>query len=383
MKRALPENQECAVDVAIIGGGPAGCAVAISLAQSGHSVALLERTNYTKARTGETLPPTVQPLLRELGVWERFLADGHAPAPGLVVEWGGTERYETDHIFNPYGCGWNLDRVKFDRSLYLAARELHGVLTFSEVSRLVCERLASRWQLTFSTNHENFDGAENGKPVVLTARFVVAATGRAGLPALLSRQDRFVVDNLIGVIGAGGPLTSEEAVDPRIRIESVRDGWWYSVPLPDGSHIAVYLSDADLVRKQGGVRAAWQNALEQTSGLKSRCGAAVFLKTDLRVVAANSYCRRIVAGEDYILVGDTACAWDPLSGQGVLRALSEGQLAGQAIAAHLRGDAQALKEYEKRVQKNFVAYLRERGDIYRRETRWRSSPFWSRRHELL
>ena len=193
------------VDVAIIGGGPAGCAVAISLAQLGYRVALLERTNYTKARVGETLPPTVQPVLRELGVWERFLADGHAPAPGLVVEWGGTERFETDHIFNAYGCGWNLDRVKFDRSLYEAARELHGVLAFSEVSRLVCERRAARWELTFSTKHENFDPAENG--FRLSARFVVAATGRAGLPAWLPRQDRLVVDNLLGVIGLCSPLS--------------------------------------------------------------------------------------------------------------------------------------------------------------------------------
>lgn len=55
-----------AADVAIIGGGPAGCAAAISLALSGLRVALLERTSYGPARVGETLPPAVQPLLREL-----------------------------------------------------------------------------------------------------------------------------------------------------------------------------------------------------------------------------------------------------------------------------------------------------------------------------
>ena len=164
----------------------------------------------------------------------------------------------------------------------------------------------------------------------------------------------------------------------------MRHGWWYSAPLPDGSLIAVYLSDADLVRKQGGICAAWENALEQASALKSRAGAAVFPKQldQLRVVAANSYCRRTLAGEDFALVGDTACAWDPLSGQGVLRALTEGQLAGQAIAAHLRGVPHALSEYEKHVQKNFVTYLRERDDIYRKETRWRSSPFWYRRQAM-
>lgn len=81
------------------------------------------------------------------------------------------------------------------------------------------------------------------------------------------------------------PLACEAGGDPRIWIESARHGWWYSAPLPDGSLVAVYLTDADLVREQRGVRAAWQNALEQASGLKSRLGAASLTQVDhLRVV---------------------------------------------------------------------------------------------------
>lgn len=83
-----------------------------------------------------------------------------------------------------------------------------------------------------------------------------------------------------------------------------------------------------------------------------------------------------------MLVGDAACAWDPLAGQGVLRALNEGQLAARAIDDYMRGVRYALKEYEAQVQKNFSRYLQERCEIYRKETRWRSSPFWCRRHEF-
>jgi len=386
------------VDVAVVGGGPAGCAAAISLARLGRRVALLERTVYGASRVGETLPPDVQPLLRELGVWERFLADGHAPAPGLVMRWGGGEPYETDHIFNPYGHGWNLDRVRFDRSLYQAASELEGVSAFSGVSRIVCRRrpegAGGAWLLTFTGRAGNTHAGERGeRSLLLSAHFVVGATGRAAPPFLPPRAGRLVIDNLIGVIGLipprrpPAPHAGEGENDPRIWIESVQDGWWYSVPLPGGSLIAVYLTDADLVRDRGGARAAWRSTLAQTLRPASHPYPGTVTKeaglspADLRVVAAGSYCRRGLVGQDYLLVGDAACAWDPLSGQGVLRALSEGPMAARAIDAYMsERDRGALTTYEERILNNFLTYLRERCETYRRETTWPSSPFWHRRH---
>jgi 2-polyprenyl-6-methoxyphenol hydroxylase-like FAD-dependent oxidoreductase len=387
-------------DVAIIGGGPAGCAAAISLAQTGHSVAMLERTNYREARIGETLSPAVQPLLRELGVWERFLADGHAAAPGLVAHWGGGEPFETDHIFNAYGPGWNLNRLRFDRTLYDAACELEGVTAFSGVSQLSCERRPNgsgdAWLLTFNDGSKKFDegaGDRGRPPLLLSARFIVGATGRAAPPFRLHDPERVVIDQLVGVVGMLAPVESlpslrgEAAGDPRIWIEAAPDGWWYSVPLPGGTLVAVYLTDADLVRLQGGAHAAWQSALVQAPRLKSRLGVTVaakegnLLPDNLRVVAAHSYCRRALVGKDYLLVGDAACAWDPLSGQGVFRALTEGQMAAGAISARLGCfDRGALAEYEAHILKNFDAYLQERCEMYGSETRWPSSPFWRRRH---
>ena len=42
-------------------------------------------------RIGEALPPAAGPLLRDLGVLDRFLADGHLPCYGNVSSWGSDE----------------------------------------------------------------------------------------------------------------------------------------------------------------------------------------------------------------------------------------------------------------------------------------------------
>src|ERR1700678_4774249 len=77
-----------AVDLVVIGGGPAGSATAIALAQLGWSVTILERSHYESTRLGETLPPEIKRPLVALGAWERFLADGPMASPGITAAWG-------------------------------------------------------------------------------------------------------------------------------------------------------------------------------------------------------------------------------------------------------------------------------------------------------
>src|SRR4051812_46129429 len=114
-------------DVAVIGGGPAGAATALRLARDGAAVVLYERSDYRRPRMGETLPPSVNPLLRELGVWDRFAALEPVPSYQTASAWGGPEVAERSFIFSPHGHGWHADRAAFDRMLVEAAADA-GVL---------------------------------------------------------------------------------------------------------------------------------------------------------------------------------------------------------------------------------------------------------------
>jgi hypothetical protein len=55
-------------DIAVVGGGPAGAAAAISAARDGLRVVLLDDRPHSNERPGETLHPGAEPLFRMLGV---------------------------------------------------------------------------------------------------------------------------------------------------------------------------------------------------------------------------------------------------------------------------------------------------------------------------
>ncbi|MDQ3742321.1 MAG: tryptophan 7-halogenase, partial [Actinomycetota bacterium] len=112
-----------AYDVAIAGGGPAGCATAIALRGAGvERVLLAEASTGDGARVGESIPPDTRLVLDRLGVTARFEADGHEPCLGSCSAWGDAELGYNDFLFNPHGHGWHLDRRRFDASLAAEAK---------------------------------------------------------------------------------------------------------------------------------------------------------------------------------------------------------------------------------------------------------------------
>jgi 2-polyprenyl-6-methoxyphenol hydroxylase-like FAD-dependent oxidoreductase len=111
-------------DVIIAGGGPAGAATAIACAQRGLRVRLFERAIFVGHRPGETLHPGIEPLLRQLGLAERFQATVGARHSGIWLSWGGRKQ------FQPYGTdqdgarhGFHVSRTAFDQLLLDYANE--------------------------------------------------------------------------------------------------------------------------------------------------------------------------------------------------------------------------------------------------------------------
>ena len=81
------------IDVCIIGGGPAGSALALRLTQLGWRVLVLERETFPRRRVGESLSPGVSVLFEALGCGDILRHARSLPVQAVSVTWEGGRRF--------------------------------------------------------------------------------------------------------------------------------------------------------------------------------------------------------------------------------------------------------------------------------------------------
>ena len=104
------------------------------------------------------------------------------------------------------------------------------------------------------------------------------------------------------------------------------------------------------------------------------------------IIIRSTASRRLepVATERWLAVGDAASRFDPLSSQGIVKALRSGIFASYAIGDWLiQGDDSGLQRYRRYVTEEFRNYSEMRAKYYCQEQRWPASQFWLRRHQPL
>ncbi|HBL30544.1 MAG TPA: hypothetical protein DD490_27225 [Acidobacteria bacterium] len=358
------------LDALIVGGGPAGAATALALAREGWTVRLVEGSSGAAVRVGETVPPEVRIPLQELGLWERFLAQDHLPSVGNASVWGGSDLGRRDFAFHPYGPGWHLDRGRFDAMLTEAAEGAGAEL--ARLARIVdAVRSGDVWRVTVRAA----DGL-----ALWEARALVDATGRsAALVRKLGGRRRWW-DRMVAVLTCFAPGAGTGAPDAEVLLEAVEDGWWYSAPLPDGSLVTGFFTDADLcgdLHQDG-----WLRALARTGPTRERLRGR--LATGAPVVrSAATVSSDPFDAPAFLAVGDAALACDPLSSQGIVKGMSSGLRAAAALLAERRGRRQALEEERNLFWQGLAEFLGRRASYYGLETRWPASRFWTRRNPGL
>jgi flavin-dependent dehydrogenase len=354
------------LDVAVAGGGPAGCATALMLRAHAPqlSVGVFEASDYGGLRIGECIPPPGRILLEHLGVWGVFEAAGHRPAYGTAAAWGESGLSHNDFIYTGQGRGWHLDRAHFDTMLAREA-EAAGAETFRRVRVLGIDSDGAGWRLRLGSGQQ------------IGARFVVDATGSAAAVARRMGASFVATDRMAGF---GRLFEDRGPSDPRVLVEAFAQGWWYTAGLPGDTRIVVCMTDRAHGRRLGLQRPGpWFSLLETTSQIAPTVeGAQSFGPAVIRTIES----RRLdpPAGSGWLAVGDAASVFDPLSSQGIVKALRSGIFAAYAISDLLLSrDDRGMHAYRRLIAQEFESYLRVRAGYYRAERRWPESEFWRRR----
>ena len=361
------EGTETSADVLIVGGGPAGCAAAIALRQrKAGRVIVVDDGARSPVRIGESIPPDSRLLLEQLGAWSDFAAQGHAPCVGSRSSWGSDDLGYNDFVFNVHGPGWHLDRMRFDAMLLRAAERSGATVLqgtrLKEIRRSACGAFEA-----------DVSGATQGQ---IGASVVIDASGgRRVVAHKLGAVDR-VHDRLLCIAAF---FDGHGELGGLSLLEAVACGWWYAAALPDGRSIVMLATDSAVAKDQ---RLAdptrWLTTLESTQHVMPLLGH-VGEPSQLFAKSAPSSLLNPVCGPGWLAVGDAASLYDPLSAQGVYKALATGYRGGCAVADALGGKLHAVGDYSRFVIAGFEDFQRNHRYLYDQEARWPESPFWKRR----
>ena len=178
------------------------------------------------------------------------------------------------------------------------------------------------------------------------------------------------------------------------RIEAVGNGWWYTNRVPtstslDNRRLVVFYSDRDLLdAKRAGSLEGFNKLLSETIQIAPLLQANEYKASGaIRGAPANSQRLQEFCGDAWMAVGDAAQAYDPLSSQGIDKALRSGSYAGHLIHYALMDEAdhslsienQFIQKYSRQQQYLWDAYQTQRDYYYSIQTRWSDQPFWRRR----
>jgi geranylgeranyl reductase family protein len=323
-------------DVIVVGGGPAGSAVATNLRLAGYDVLLLDAARFPRDKIcGEGVSPEAWRLLEALGAAARVRALSPHPLRGMTLVAPDGTAFSGD-----YGePGFALRREALDPALLERAREA-GV-DVREGQRVTDLRLE--------------DGkvagvvAENGgAPSSFRARLVVGADGRR---SRVARRLGLLREHAhLRKFAVRGYWDGMEGLSDHGEMHVVGGGYCGIAPLSATSaNVAFVLDESEMARAAGDLEGFYRRALRQRwPRLHERLAAARLLSAP-RCIGPLALVARRVSAPRVLLVGDAAGFYDPFTGEGVTLALRSAEIAASVADRALRADTlDDLSAYDRR-----------------------------------
>jgi len=341
------------VEVAIVGGGPAGSVLAARLAAAGREVVVLERAPQWRWRAGGVFAsPAALGALRLAGLDDALLRSIARPVPAMRVETPGGASFRLTYGADRGGTpAVGFDRSRLDPALLDLARSNGADVRLG--AAVVGAELGSGTLAVRSSD---------GSMVKLKASVVVGADGlrstiarAAGVARPVRLGPRVGLTYHLQDPGSAGPR------DARMRI--LRDGYVGIAPVPAGRvNVGIVLGASwRPALARDGAEAVARSIVQQTPPADDDPADWRFGRICDSIEGAWPLGHRVTrragiggTGAGWLLVGDAAGFLDPFTGEGIHRALVSAELASRAILTGGTPRREAMRAYDRAMRRRFA-----------------------------
>jgi flavin-dependent dehydrogenase len=340
-------------DIGILGGGPAGAAMASYLAKAGVSCVVFERELFPRPHVGESLVPSSTRVFKELGFIDTMHAcqfprkygaawtsetggkvyrdDFSGLAPDCIVDVAFAERDQAG-VDLPYT--WHVDRGKFDLALLQHANGL-GATVYEGIKVQTVEFPDDDWVRI----HYQMGPRE----CTTTVRTVIDASGRR---TIIGNQLNWkVMDPVFDQYALHSWFEGYDRTavcgDPSkrdlifIHFLPITNTWVWQIPITDDiTSIGVVTQKANFKTSRTSREQFFWDAIASRPDFH----AAVKASTQQRSLKAEgdySYAMKKICDDRVILIGDAARFVDPIFSTGVSIALNSARFASRDVLTAL------------------------------------------------
>ena len=343
-------------DVIVVGGGPAGSATAIRLADAGLEVLLVEKARFPRQKLcGEFISPECLEHFYELGVASNIkLAGGVDISETVFYSRSGKGLSVKSEWFGQAGShALGLSRAEMDDVLLKRAREV-GVAVQEETT---AAGLIFDDERVIGVRLKDKDGVET--PV--TSTLVIEATGRTRSLARRLEKDAGQ-HKRAGHVAFKAHLAGARIAPSACEIFAYRGGYGGCNSIESGLYDLCFIADSKDVRK---CSSDPERVMREVMFTNKRAAAVledVSIKSEWLAVPIERYGRGdLVPVQGLMTVGDAAAFIDPFTGSGILLALESARIAAKTIADSFAADRDLLTlaaNYRREYSAAFDARLR-------------------------
>jgi flavin-dependent dehydrogenase len=337
------------VDVAIIGGGPAGSTAATILRKYNPklSVLILEREKFPRDHVGESQLPLITKVLDEMGVWDKVEAARFPIKIGATYRWGSTQDLwnfdflpegKFDSVPRPsklkgqrHATAFQIDRAVFDKILLDHAKTC-GVQVREECRVMEVQRTGDR-----------VDGLRLDTGEIVQADWYLDCSGHT---AVLRRAMEVPIEvpttlqNLAiwrywrnteweTSVGVGGT---------RILVMSLGYGWIWFIPIgPDRTSIGLVVPQRYFKEKDQTPEEMYHQALE-SEPLIGQLTANARVEEKLHITRDWNFVADRLVGENWFLIGESAGFADPILSAGMTLAHEGAREVAYTIMSMQKGE---------------------------------------------